>query len=177
MKNIIEIENLSKSFGDVKAVNGLSFCVKESELFAFLGVNGAGKSTTINIMCGMLAKDSGTVTIGGNDIEKNADAVKCDIGVVFQNSVLDTALSVYDNLVSRAALYGIPGAAAKERIAELAKPACSNVGIDCSSHGNCAFVEAHLRMMKRIFPYACGKAYRGRSHLLRTIGKILRAAV
>ena len=121
MKNIIEIDRLSKSFGDVKAVDGLSFRVREGELFAFLGVNGAGKSTTITIMCGRLSKDGGTVTIGGSDIEKDADKVKRELGVVFQNSVLDAALSVYDNLISRAALYGITGAAAKERIAELAE--------------------------------------------------------
>ena len=58
-KNIIEIKNLHKSFGEVHAVNDLSFCVKEGELFAFLGINGAGKSTTIDIICGQLAKDSG----------------------------------------------------------------------------------------------------------------------
>ena len=63
MKNIIEINQLNKSFGDVKAVQDLSFRVKEGELFAFLGVNGAGKSTTINIMCAQLSKDSGTVLI------------------------------------------------------------------------------------------------------------------
>ena len=61
MENIIEIDHLQKSFGDVHAVNDLSFRVKEGELFAFLGVNGAGKSTTINIMCGQLAKDSGSI--------------------------------------------------------------------------------------------------------------------
>ena len=63
MKNIIEIDHLQKSFGDVHAVNDLSFRVKEGELFAFLGINGAGKSTTINIMCGQLAKDSGSISI------------------------------------------------------------------------------------------------------------------
>lgn len=120
MKNIIEIKGLNKSFGDVKAVKDLSLRVKEGELFAFLGVNGAGKSTTINIMCAQLKKDSGTVIINGNDLDKNADAVKREIGVVFQNSVLDSPLSVKDNLESRAALYGITGDAFKERLAELA---------------------------------------------------------
>ncbi len=120
MKNIIEIKGLNKSFGDVKAVKDLSLRVKEGELFAFLGVNGAGKSTTINIMCAQLKKDSGTVIIDGNDLDKNADAVKREIGVVFQNSVLDSPLSVKDNLESRAALYGITGDAFKERLAELA---------------------------------------------------------
>lgn len=104
MENIIEIRNLCKSFKDVKAVNSLSFDVKEGELFAFLGVNGAGKSTTINIICGQLEKDSSTVIINGHDMDKESDVIKKDLGVVFQNSVLDSALSVYDNLKSRACL-------------------------------------------------------------------------
>lgn len=65
MENIIEINNLYKSYNDVHAVNNLSFRVKKGELFAFLGVNGAGKSTTISIMCGTLTKDSGEVLING----------------------------------------------------------------------------------------------------------------
>ena len=119
MKNIIEIKNLSKSFGEVKAVDDLSFRVKEGELFAFLGVNGAGKSTTINIICGCLAADGGTVTVDGHDACRD-EAVKNAIGVVFQNSLLDKSLTVADNLASRAALYGISGQGLKRRVAELA---------------------------------------------------------
>ncbi len=119
--NIIEISHLCKRFGDVRAVQDLSFRVKTGELFAFLGVNGAGKSTTISILCGQLAKDSGTVVIDGKDIEKELNAVKRKIGVVFQNSVLDKALTVQDNLQSRAALYGITGRAFTERLHELAE--------------------------------------------------------
>ena len=121
MEKIIEIKNLCKSFGEVKAVQDLSFCVKKGELFAFLGVNGAGKSTTISIMCGQLAKDSGSVVICGEDAEKNLDLVKRKLGVVFQSSVLDQALTVKDNLVSRAALYGIFGEEFKQKLAYLAK--------------------------------------------------------
>lgn len=121
MRNIIEIEHLSKSFGDVKAVQDISFQVKEGELFAFLGVNGAGKSTTIGIICGQLKKDDGTVTINGQSLDGNIDKIKNEIGVVFQDSVLDKALTVRDNLQSRAALYGITGEAFKKRLAELAK--------------------------------------------------------
>ena len=121
MKNIIEIDHLQKSFGDVHAVNDLSFRVKEGELFAFLGINGAGKSTTINIMCGQLAKDSGSISICDTDMDKDSDSVKRALGVVFQGSVLDRDLSVYDNLESRAALYGICGAAFKARFAELSE--------------------------------------------------------
>ncbi len=119
MKNIIEIENLKKSFGEVRAVDGISFCVKEGELFAFLGINGAGKSTTINIMCAQLKKDSGKVIVDGCDLDSDTSSVKREIGVVFQNSVLDPSLSVYDNLESRAALYGIIGEDFKKRLAEL----------------------------------------------------------
>lgn len=121
MKDIIKINHLCKSFGEVKAVQDLSFCVKEGELFAFLGINGAGKSTTINIICGQLSKDGGSVEIDGADLEQNLNHIKGTLGVVFQNSVLDSALSVYDNLQSRAALYGITGTAFKERLSELAK--------------------------------------------------------
>ena len=121
MKNIIEIRGLTKSFGDLKAVNDLSFRVMEGELFAFLGVNGAGKSTTINMMCAQLSKDSGQIIIDGNDIEKSADKAKEKLGVVFQSSVLDSPLTVYDNLKSRAALYGITGKAFEERLTHLAE--------------------------------------------------------
>lgn len=119
MNNIIEIKGLNKSFKDVKAVRDLSLKVREGELFAFLGVNGAGKSTTINIICGQLAKDSGSVIIDGCDIENRLDEVKGKLGVVFQSSVLDKSLSVKDNLESRAALYGIHGEEFEARLAEL----------------------------------------------------------
>lgn len=121
MNNIIEIHNLNKSFGDVRAVSNLSFNVKKGELFAFLGVNGAGKSTTINIICGQLGMDSGNVIIDGFSLNENPKGIKNALGVVFQNSVLDKALTVYDNLESRAALYGIYGKAFKSRLSELAR--------------------------------------------------------
>lgn len=121
MSNIIQIDNLNKSFGSVNAVQNLSFRVKKGELFAFLGINGAGKSTTINIMCGQLTKDSGSVVIDKHDLDEDMDYIKRELGVVFQSSVLDSALSVYDNLESRAALYGITGMAFKNRLEELAK--------------------------------------------------------
>ena len=121
MKNLIEISHLVKSFGDVKAVQDLSFRVKSGELFAFLGINGAGKSTTINIMCGQLPKDGGKVLINGIDIDSDPNGIKRSLGVVFQNSVLDKDLSVQDNLQSRAALYGIKGKEFKQRLLELAE--------------------------------------------------------
>lgn len=121
MEHIIEIEHLQKRFGEVHAVNDLGFHIKKGEFFAFLGVNGAGKSTTINILCGQLPKDSGSVKICGENLDEDPDAIKRKLGVVFQSSVLDKDLSVLDNLKSRAALYGIRGAAFAARLSELAR--------------------------------------------------------
>lgn len=107
--DIIRIENLSKSYGRIKAVDNISFRVKEGEFFSFLGLNGAGKSTTISMMCGCLSKDNGKIFIDGLDIDKNIDGIKRRLGVVFQNSVLDRPLSVRENLKIKAAMYGITG--------------------------------------------------------------------
>lgn len=114
----IRVENLIKTFKDVRAVDGISFEAKEGELFAFLGENGAGKSTSISVICGLLKKDGGKVTVDGRDIDED-DTIKSEIGVVFQSSVLDKALSARENLTYRAALYGIVGEACKNRIKEL----------------------------------------------------------
>ena len=121
MEHVIEIEHLNKSYGDVKAVQDLSFIVKKGELFAFLGVNGAGKSTTISMICGQLPKDSGSVRVCGEDVETSFDAISRKIGVVFQASALDAQLSARDNLRSRASLYGIVGKAFEKRLQELAE--------------------------------------------------------
>ncbi len=121
MSNIIEIQGLCKSFGEIQAVKDLSFTVRQGELFAFLGVNGAGKSTTINILCGQLSMDRGRVMIDGLDSDRADGETKKKLGVVFQHSVLDRALTVRDNLESRGALYGMSGAALRERIREVAE--------------------------------------------------------
>lgn len=119
MKNIIEIRGLKKTYGDVKAVDDISFDVKEGSLFAFLGLNGAGKSTTINIICSILKKDSGQILIDGLDLDKQRDQIKPLIGVVFQNSALDNILTVKDNLTIRAGFYGLKGKEWKKRLEEL----------------------------------------------------------
>ena len=119
MENIIEIKNLSKSFNKIKAVDNISFKVKKGEFFAFLGVNGAGKSTTINMMSGALKIDSGSIKICDYDVNKNLDEIKKNVGIVFQDSVLDKTLSVYDNLKYRAGYYGIYGKEFEKRFEEL----------------------------------------------------------
>ena len=121
MSNIIKIDNLNKSYGSIKAVNNLSFRVKDGELFSFLGINGAGKSTTINMICGELKKDSGTILVCDKEVDSDDKYIKRKIGVVFQESLLDKTLTVYDNLKIKASHYGITGNDFVKRYNELSK--------------------------------------------------------
>ena len=121
MNDVIVIDNLSKSYKQLKAVDDLSFRIKRGVLFAFLGINGAGKSTTINIICGQLKKDQGKVYIADMDIDKNLQLIKHKIGVVFQNSILDPQLSVKDNLQVKASLYSMKKDEIKKRVEYLAE--------------------------------------------------------
>lgn len=105
MGNIIQVNNLSKRFGETKAVDSISFEVKKGELFGFLGVNGAGKSTTINMLCTLIKKTSGNAKVCGFNIGDDNEHIRKKIGVVFQNNSLDDLLTVKENLISRAYLY------------------------------------------------------------------------
>ena len=106
--DMIKITHLKKSFGDVKAVNDLSFQVKKGELFAFLGVNGAGKSTTISIICGQLRKDSGTVQIQGTDLDKIGRKVGTMLGVVFQDFRLLKDRTIFENVAFAQQVVEVP---------------------------------------------------------------------
>lgn len=119
MKNIIEIKNLCKQFDKFVAVNNISFTVKQGELFAFLGTNGAGKSTTISMICTLLPKTSGSIIVDGFDTDKEAAKVRSRLGVVFQTNVLDDLLTVGDNLNTRARFQGLCGDELHCRINEL----------------------------------------------------------
>lgn len=119
MKNIIEIKNLYRQFDQFVAVNNISFTVKQGELFAFLGTNGAGKSTTISMICTLLPKTSGSIMVDGFDIDKEAAKVRKRLGVVFQTNVLDDLLTVGDNLNIRARFQGLCGDELHHRINEL----------------------------------------------------------
>ena len=121
MNTIIKIDNLTKTYGSLKAVDDLSFEIRKGELFAFLGVNGAGKSTTINIICGQLKKDEGTVIIDELNLDDNLAKITKKIGVVFQASILDPQLTVKDNLEIKASLYGLSRKEIKSRVGELAE--------------------------------------------------------
>ena len=113
---MIRVENLTKKYDDFTAVNGVSFSVSEGSLFSFLGTNGAGKTTTINILTTLLPKTSGSVTVGGFDVCRESEKVRALIGIVFQGSVLDPALSVRENLTVRGSLYGLSGAGLKSSV-------------------------------------------------------------
>ena len=119
MNYAVEIEDLKKHFGEVKAVDGITFQVKQGQLFAFLGVNGAGKSTTINVMCSLLKKDAGTVKICGFDLDSQSAFIRASIGIVFQDSILDRALTVRENLAVRAGFYNLFGKEREKRLAEV----------------------------------------------------------
>lgn len=107
LNKIIEVKQLSKSFGKVKAVNDISFYVEEGALFSFLGTNGAGKSTTIAILLTLLKQDQGIVFVNGYTVGKHDQAIRQEIGVVFQESLLDPLLTVKENLAIRASFYGM----------------------------------------------------------------------
>ena len=117
--NIIEVSNLRKSFKEIKAVDDISFVVHKGELFAFLGLNGAGKSTTINIITEALEKDSGTVLVNGINVDENMTSIRNKIGIVYQTGTLDRFLSVYDNLRFKAGLYGYTGKKFESRLKEI----------------------------------------------------------
>ena len=116
MNKIIEINNLHKSFGNVEAVKGIDFYVESGSLFSFLGQNGAGKSTTINVILGLLKPDKGNVDYGAFG---SFDSFKQNIGVVFQNNVFDDALSVKENLLLYGELYLRNVKTVKKRFAEI----------------------------------------------------------
>lgn len=105
--SIIEVEKLSHSFGDFKAVNDISFHVEEGEIFSFLGPNGAGKSTTINVLTTQLACQKGTARVCGHDVRSRPHDVKKSIGIVFQDEVLDRDLTVRETLEFHGRIYSM----------------------------------------------------------------------
>lgn len=117
--NIIEVNHLNKSYDDINAVKDICFNVVKGELFAFLGSNGAGKSTTINILCTFLKPDNGEVIIDGHILGKENHYIQKSIGIVFQENLLDDLLTVEENLLVKASLYGMTRKEGLKRIKEL----------------------------------------------------------
>ena len=113
---IIEVKDLTKKYREHTAVDGISFDVEEGELYAFLGENGAGKSTTINMLTTVLQKTSGTALICGHELGKEDDEIRKVNGIVFQNSVLDKKLTVRENLITRGSYYGLSKKQVEQRL-------------------------------------------------------------
>lgn len=116
---IINVHNLSKHFKAIRAVDGISFSVNEGEVFGFLGPNGAGKTTTINILCTLLTPTDGQAEIAGFDCVRNPDKVRASIGLIFQDTTLDTGLTAYENLRFHAYLYNLDRKLTERRIDEM----------------------------------------------------------
>ncbi len=118
---IIEVENLTKKFGEFTAVDSISFNVPENNIFAFLGPNGAGKTTTIKMLTTLLHPTSGKLLVNGHDPVREQDAVRHSFGIVFQDQSLDDELTAYENLEFHGVLYAVPKNVRKARIEELLK--------------------------------------------------------
>jgi len=116
VSKIIEVQNFTKMYGDHVAVDNISFDVDEGSVFAFLGPNGAGKTTTINTLCTILEKTSGSLKIAGHDVNADQAKVRRDIGIVFQESILDNNLTVQENLALHCEFYIVPKEEIRERI-------------------------------------------------------------
>ena len=117
--DVIEVERLVRKFGDLTAVDDISFVVKEGEIFGFVGPNGAGKTTTINVLCTLLRPTSGRATVNGYDVVREQAAVRRSIGLVFQDPSLDDRLTAEENLDFHATLYNVPRSVKKERMEEV----------------------------------------------------------
>lgn len=116
MDEIISVNGLKKYFKEVKAVDDISFSVEKGELFGFLGVNGAGKSTTINMLCTLFSPTAGDISICGYRLGKEDAEIRKRIGVVWQNNCLDERLTVKENLYVRGSLYGLKAQVLRENI-------------------------------------------------------------
>jgi len=116
---VISVTGLTKQYGEIEAVRGIDFEVARGETFGFLGPNGAGKTTTIKILCTLASATSGAATVAGHDTARERDAVRRDIGLVFQDTTLDTYLTAAQNLRFHAELYGVPKAAVAPRMRQV----------------------------------------------------------
>jgi ABC-2 type transport system ATP-binding protein len=118
---IIEARDVVKTYGEIKAVDGISFDVKAGEIFAFLGPNGAGKSTTISMLTTMLRPTAGKLILNHHDVTREKDGARKSFGIVFQDPALEEELTAYENMMIHAVLYGIPKNQQAPRIEELLK--------------------------------------------------------
>ena len=119
MAAVVEVKGLQKSYGQIRAVNGIDLAVERGEVFGFLGPNGAGKTTTISILCTLVRKTAGEAYVAGTEVDHDPSEVRRRIGIVFQDPSLDDQLTARENLELHGQIYGVPSALRKQRIDEL----------------------------------------------------------
>lgn len=151
--NVLEIKNLTKKFGDFIAVDNMSLKIQEGEIFGFLGANGAGKSTTINMISGLLRSNEGVINILGKNAEKHSRFAKMNIGIVPQDLAIYEDLTAYENVRFFAGLYGLRGAELDARV----KEALEFVGLSDKHKG---YPKNFSGGMKRRLNIACAIAHR-----------------
>jgi ABC-2 type transport system ATP-binding protein len=156
---MIQVHDLRKTFGDVKALDGVSFAVPEGTIYGLLGPNGAGKSTTISILAGLVAPTSGRASVAGHDVTEDGAAARRALGLVPQEVVLYEELNARENLEFFGGLYGLRGSGLRDRVNELL------AAIDLGDHAKRA-VEKYSGGMKRRLNMACGLVHRPRVLLL-----------
>lgn len=152
MSDFITVEKLTKKYGELLAVDNLSFTVKEGEIFGFLGPNGAGKSTTLNVLCTLTSYNKGNIAVGGYNMEKDEYAIKALIGLVPQDIALYPTLTAQENVAFFAALYGLSGSRLKSAVAD----ALSFVGLTDSAKKHAGKLSGG---MQRRLNIACGIAH------------------
>ena len=118
---MIEVQNLTKKFKDLIAVNNISFSIEKGEIFAFLGPNGAGKTTTIKMLTTLLHPTSGRISLNGNDPVTQQNEARCSFGIVFQDPSLDDELTAFENMELHGVLYDVPKETRRQRIEQLLK--------------------------------------------------------
>jgi ABC-2 type transport system ATP-binding protein len=156
---MIQVQDLRKTFGDVKALDGVSFTVPEGTIYGLLGPNGAGKSTTISILAGLITPTSGHAMVAGHDVISDGGAARRALGLVPQEIVLYEELNARENLEFFGGLYGLHGSALRARVQELL------TSIDLGDHAKRA-VETYSGGMKRRLNMACGLVHQPRVLLL-----------
>lgn len=153
MSNVLEIRNLTKKFGDFIAVDNISLNVREGEIFGFLGANGAGKSTTINMIASLLRSTKGEISLLGKNIAKDSRFAKMNTGIVPQDLAIYEDMTAYENVHFFAGLYGLRGELLKKRTEE----ALDFVGL---GDKHASFPKNFSGGMKRRLNIACAIAHR-----------------
>jgi len=172
-ENVIEVNNLEHKYGDLKAVDNISFTVRKGEIFSFLGPNGAGKSTVINILTTLRKIQKGEAKVNGYDVAKESKAVRKSIGIVFQMMCLDYEMTVLENLEYHGKIYSMPKNERRNRINELIKLTATEYSLLSLFVKNEGKVLTHQYLLRQIW----GPGYINQTQYLRVFVAQLRKKI